>query len=372
MKSIKNTGNKTKPGEQPEAISRPSLVISRKPTEAIIPEPTTTEALQEEYKGEDAPLRYSVSLVTQGNHRFYTLTVPSDVLGKTCFVTTREEDAEEGFQRVLDKDRAQQIADYVDTGFGTIPTSIVLSAQSAAELRPVGKGKTVEFKAAPKAFLVLDGQHRVYGFKLAKTKLRVPVVIYNGLSKRDESRLFIDINTKQRPVPNELLLDMKKLAEYENDAEKLFREVFDLFESEPGSPLFDMMSRAARTGGKISRVTFNVALKPLLAVFEGKESDQVYRVLEAYVRSFADSCERLGAKRAIANPTVFRAMMQLFREVGARVKDRGREYSTDNFSAVLLPVFRSVRAADLLKPSRSHLELFELLSKSRLVSRICG
>jgi DGQHR domain-containing protein len=108
-------------------------------------------------------LRYSVSLVTQGKHRFYTLTMPSDILAKTCFVSTRDEDPKEGFQRLLDKNRAQQIADYIDKGFGSIPSSIVLSAQPEAELRVIGKGKTIEFKDTPKAFLILDGQHRVYG-----------------------------------------------------------------------------------------------------------------------------------------------------------------------------------------------------------------
>ena len=168
-------------------------------------------------------LRFSVSLVTQGAHRFYTLTMPSDVLGRTCFVTTRNEDAKAGFQRVLDNDRAKQIANYIDVGFGTIPSSIVLSAQPDADLRIIGS-KTIEFKDTAKAFLVLDGQHRVYGFSLAETVLRVPVVIYNGLSRQDETRLFIDINTKQRPVPNELLLDIKRLAEYETDLEKVLRE----------------------------------------------------------------------------------------------------------------------------------------------------
>src|SRR5438477_11439156 len=112
-------------------------------------------------------VRYSVSLVRQGNHRFYTLTMGSDVLAKTCFVSTRDEDPQEGFQRVLDKERAQQIADYIHAGFGTIPTSIVLSAQPEAELKDIGKGKTIEFRPIPKAFLILDGQHRVYGFSLA-------------------------------------------------------------------------------------------------------------------------------------------------------------------------------------------------------------
>lgn len=313
----------------------------------------------------DDLLRYSVSLVTQGNHRFYTLTMPSDVLARTCFATTREEDPIVGFQRVLDKTRAQQIADYIDTGFGTIPNSIVLSAQPDAELKVIGKGKTIQFKAARKGFLILDGQHRVYGFSLAKTKLRVPVVIYNGLSKRDESRLFIDINTKQRPVPPELLLDIKKLAEYETDAEQMFGEVFDLFDTEPYSPLFGLTSPSSRQKGKISRVTFNAALKPLLTVFEEAESEHVYHVLEGYLRAFMAGCDTIGASGVIINPIVFRAVIQLFPEVGGRVKDRFLgEYTTDNFVKVLQPIFACVKASELRKPTRSHHDLHETLSKA--------
>ena len=226
-------------------------------------------------KQNDEFLRYSVSLVTQGRHRFYTLTMPSDVLAKTCFVTTRYEDPDQGFQRLLDKRRAQEIAAYIDTGLGTIPSSIMLSAQSDAELRVIGKGKTIEFRDTRKAFLILDGQHRVYGFSLAQTSLRVPVVVYNGLSKKDESRLFIDINTKQRPVPNELLLDIKKLAEYESDVERSLGEVFDLFKARSDSPLLGLVSPAERKKGLISRVTFNAALKPLIPSFGGNDPSEI-------------------------------------------------------------------------------------------------
>ena len=100
-------------------------------------------------------LRYSVSLVRQGNHSFYTLTVPSEVLARTCMVTTRKEDPKQGFQRELDEKRAREIAQYIDEGMGTIPNSIVLSAQSSAELRIIGRGKTVEFIDRPGAFLIL-------------------------------------------------------------------------------------------------------------------------------------------------------------------------------------------------------------------------
>jgi len=121
----------------------------------------------------------------------------------------------------------------------------------------------------------LDGQHRVYGFSLAQTSLRVPVVVYNGLSKKDESRLFIDINTKQRPVPNELLLDIKKLAEYESDVERSLGEVFDLFKARSDSPLLGLVSPAERKKGLISRVTFNAALKPLIPSFGGNDPSEI-------------------------------------------------------------------------------------------------
>jgi DGQHR domain-containing protein len=302
--------------------------------------------------GNERPLllRYSVSLVTQGRHRFYTLTMPSDVLVRTCFVSTREEDPKQGFQRLLDRSRAQEIANYIDNGLGTIPNSVVLSAQADAELRVVGRGKTIEFRSDPKAFLILDGQHRVYGFSLAKTALRVPVVIYNGLSRKDESRLFIDINTKQRPVPNELLLDIKRLAEYETTNEQLLGEVFDLFATEPNSPLVGKLSSAARSKGQVSRVTFYSAVKPLLPVFQANDAREIYEVLRCYVDAFVAGLQQLKVEETMSNPTVFRGALLLFIDVGQRVKDKyGATYSVDNFSEALQPMFGKAKRSWFVK-----------------------
>jgi len=311
------------------------------------------------------PLRFSVSLVTQGIHKFYTLTLPSDILGRTCFVSTRDEDPKEGFQRLLDVQRAKDIATYIDQGLGTIPTSVVLSAQPEAELKVVGRGKTLQFVETRKAFLVLDGQHRVFGFSLAKTSLRVPVVVYNGLSRRDESRLFIDINTKQRPVPNELLLDIKRLAEYETDTEQLLGQVFDLFSEEPSSPLLGMLSSARRAEGKLSRVTFYAALKPLLSAFERSEPEQIFEAVAAYLTSFVACLERFDAVRSLTKPAVFRGVMLLFTEVGQRVKlKHGPAYTVDHFHEVLEPMFSRVKASIFTKPSGTLSDVHSDLAKA--------
>ncbi len=317
------------------------------------------------YKRSVTPHRFSVSLVSQGKHRFYTLTVPSDVLANTCFVSTREEDPKKGFQRLLDAKRAQQIADYIDLGFGTIPTSIVLSAQSAAHLKIIGSGKTLEFIDNSKAFLILDGQHRVFGFSLAKTSLRVPVVIYNNLTPRDESRLFIDINTKQRPVPNELLLDIKRLAEYQSEVESLMGEIFDLFDQGSDSALLGLMSSHERNRSKISRVTFYAGLKPLLGIFGSSQAEEVYEALNGYMSAFIGGCKRLKAGEAIVKPTVFRASMLLFKEAAQRVQDRyGKSYTSENFAEVLGPLFDNLKPTLLKTPPTSLRELQDEFSRN--------
>jgi DGQHR domain-containing protein len=284
--------------------------------------------------------RYTFSNVTQGKYRFYSLTIPSDILARTCFVTTREEDPRLGFQRLLDPKRAGQIAEYIDSGLGTIPNSIVLSAQEEAELEIIRDGKILTFVETPRAFLILDGQHRVYGFSLAKSQLRIPVIIYNDLTRQEESRLFIDINTKQRPVPNELLLDIKKLADYETSTEQLMREIFDLFNTNTNSPLLGLLSPVAKSKNKISRVTFNAAIKPLIDIFQEREAEEIYETIRAYLEAFLIGVRSLGVDQHLTKPIVFRAIMQFFQDIAPRVKYKyNSDYSVDNFYEVLKPVF---------------------------------
>ncbi|MDR6634583.1 DGQHR domain-containing protein [Phyllobacterium sp. 1468] len=288
-------------------------------------------------------LRYSVSLVKQGRHQFYTLTMPSEILAQTCVVTTRKEDPIQGFQRELDEKRAMEIANYIDEDMGTIPNSIVLSAQPSAHLKIVGRGKTLEFTKDKAAFLILDGQHRVYGFSKARTSLRVPVVIYNGLSRKEETRLFIDINTKQRPVPSHLLLDIKQLAESETESEEILRDVFDFFDQEIGSVMAGLLSAAEASRSKITRVTFNNAVKPLLPLFAGRETHDIYTILNAYLTAVSAELGKRTSISLLVKPVVFRALMAFFRPVAQRVVDRfGSQYTAANFQEIVSPVFANL------------------------------
>ena len=317
------------------------------------------------YKMTISKLRYSISQVTQGKHKFYTCTIPSDVLARCCFVSTRDDDPMQGFQRVLDKKRASDIARYIDTGLGTIPSSIILSAQREAEMKIVGKGKTLEFNDTPKSFLVLDGQHRIYGFSLAESTLRVPVVIYNQLSRRDESRLFIDINSKQRGVPNELLLDIKQLAEYEDNEDQLMREVFDLFNKEPESAFFNKFSAASKAKKKITRVTFNSSFKTLLNLFRGKNAEEIYLILNQYFLAFRSGLNDIDCVDSMTGSTVFKAICGFFPFAASKLKDKyGAEYNVDNFYETMEGMFSRLKATRFKNPGNSSKAIIEYLENN--------
>lgn len=307
---------------------------------------------------------YTFSLITQGKFKFYSLTLPSKVLAQTCFVSTRYEDPVEGFQRVLNEERAIQIAAYIDSGKTTIPTSIILSAQEGAQLKVKKGGRALTFSLHPKAFLILDGQHRVYGFSKAKSDLRVPVIIYNDLSREQETRLFIDINTKQKPVPNELLLDIKHLADIELDIEKRMRVIFDIFNSDQSSVLKGLLSASERVSGKLSRVSFNSACKGILPILADRDTNEIFEIINSYLTAFISGLVELGYEEIVYTPYGFKAILSFFPEVAARVKGQfSGDYTTDNFADVLDDMFENITKQQLYSARNNAKAMQDLYSR---------
>lgn len=175
----------------------------------------------------------------------------------------------------------------------------------------------------------------------------------------------MDINTKQRPVPNELILDIKRLAETESDSEALMRDVFDNFEKNSDSPLLGLMSASERRKGKISRVTFNSAMKAIFESFVGASADYVYEVLGAYIQCCKSGLRELTLEGLISNPTMFKALMLLFPTVAERVNDRHpNEFTVSHFDEIVAPMFQRLKRSDLANPGKSPTPLYETFRKA--------
>ncbi|KAB2489635.1 DGQHR domain-containing protein [Priestia endophytica] len=315
------------------------------------------------------PDKYSLAtiLVTQGKYRYYIASMPSEYLRDTCFTVSREEDPIEGFQRRLDENRAQEIANYIDSEDGSIPTAIILSAQEEAELTHNKRSKTISFKKKAKAFSVIDGQHRVWGFIKAENSVRVPVVIFQGLSRIEEAQLFIDINTKQQKVPDALLLDVNRLLQNETEEEKRCSDLFELFYNNEESILYGRLARAERQVGMISRKIFNSSVKEVLNNrLKPLEMEKSYIAINNYLKAFQDVFIEIdsGLINYIHRPVVLQGILVICSEIIGKTIDKHNKLTYDAFYDVIKGLKGNISKNKLFQPGNSYKKFSEQILRS--------
>ena len=228
-------------------------------------------------------VKFNALECTQNNQTFLLTILPNDILKEVCFVSRRDEDPIKGFQRSLNESRARDIAKYLDNLNGVIPSALILSAQPNAKLNYDKKSSQIRFETHQNSFMVLDGQHRLYGLIKAEKTYQMPVIIFNDLNATKEVTLFIDINTTQKGVPTTLLLDIKNLSGRETKKEDLQRQLFDKLNTD--SVLAGLLSPAKSKVGKITRVSFNQATNELFenGFFHNKESSFSIRKFTIFI-----------------------------------------------------------------------------------------
>ena len=109
--------------------------------------------------------------LSRGEVGLYILAVkPTEIFDHTR-VSRVDEDPEYGFQRALDVHRVRKIAEYIAEG-KIVPGAIILSAQDSDRISYDAKTGMLKFPKEDGFFLVIDGQHRLYGSVRAARDLR--------------------------------------------------------------------------------------------------------------------------------------------------------------------------------------------------------
>lgn len=284
---------------------------------------------------------FPASIVRQNDYTFFSATVSGKSLLDNCFVSRRMENEAGGFNRSLSTARARDIARYLERGL-TIPTNIILSAQTAANLEFDEVSGQISWASDSQSFLVLDGQHRLFSMEYAKSDYDFVVAIYDGLSRQDEVQLFIDINTNQKGVPPALLLDIKHLAGVETDTETQLRRLFDAVANDRSSPLRGQMSPSATKSGFVSRVSFNAALKkrveagPLTNV--RTPEDQARLVINYLVAADRIIAGSGAVTNRLNKSTVLQAFFEIFDEVVTLTLESAHNLKPDALTGTMAPL----------------------------------
>lgn len=149
--------------------------------------------------------------VNQKEHSFKLTALPAGLLTRISYAAVRRKDVEDGaVQRVLNNARIAGIKDFA-LKMGDFPASIVLNWIGGNLATKNGR---IEIPDKPRVAQIIDGQHRVAGLKSAIEEndaarhYEIPVAIYEGLDTSNSARIFISINTEQRPAPKSLVFDL--------------------------------------------------------------------------------------------------------------------------------------------------------------------
>jgi len=147
------------------------------------------------------------------------------------YVAVRGKDEEEGsVQRVLNKQRISAIKKYILEG--NIFYSTFILNWTDPKLNPEFLNDEITIPIVPNSAQTIDGQHRLVGLQEAVKEdptigeKEILVTLSLNLSTKDAARIFININSEQKPVPKSLIYDL--FGEIENDTNHSINRATDI------------------------------------------------------------------------------------------------------------------------------------------------
>jgi len=193
-----------------------------------------------------------------GGHTYYSFSIEPEKLLKIGYVLHRNKANKKlmpTYQRLIKKSRLKSVQEFVEDG-GFFPNSIIINIETKRKLKFERSNTQVSDAISrtgilylPKRYrsaFIIDGQHRLYGYANSeyKNKNTIPVVAFINLERKEQVRLFMQINENQKAVPKNLrnTLNSDLLWDSENLNEQVkalkLQIAQDLGEVKE-SPLFD-------------------------------------------------------------------------------------------------------------------------------------
>lgn len=149
----------------------------------------------------------------------YTFVVRVDVLLNSCYISRRRRNAyDPGYQRMLNERRISKIRHNIEARRGlSFPNSILLHTPKLANTiitkDESPKSVIIKFPTSFCSCRIIDGQHRLLGFSnLEEEKLNsyfLTVIALPEINSEKEFTTFIDINSQQQKMDNNLILHLK-------------------------------------------------------------------------------------------------------------------------------------------------------------------
>ncbi|MDM5176729.1 DGQHR domain-containing protein [Massilia sp. DJPM01] len=200
----------------------------------------------------------------------YTFSMKVRDVVTISYVAVRGKDDEVGaVQRPLSIRRINDIKSYIMDG-NTFFNSFILNWTDENYSPAFAASAVIKIPLQTAAAQVIDGQHRLAGLEQAMEAdpaigdRDILVTLCVGLTTKQAARIFLNINTEQRPVPKSLIFDLfGEVIDDENHATNRATDLARELNDDPTSPLYKLLKfpGSPRGQGYIELSTFVASIK---------------------------------------------------------------------------------------------------------------
>lgn len=267
---------------------------------------------------------------------YYVTVMNASELFKLSKISRVDEDPNNGYQRLLNEKRANDIAEYIDSG-NIIPGAIILSAQENANISFDKTNQTISIMAHPNSFFVIDGQHRLFGMKKASANTNIPVCILVGLNLQQEVQYFLDINSNQKGVPKTLRIELMKFLSEPDSIDSIRNTLFKQLNDDAESPLYGKLNATTSSVGKLSLVPFQKALDPLLTTgtLGTYEFDIKKKILINFLNAIKSWLWEIeGNSNKLYTSAFFQAIFKIFEKACSLTLTHYQNYQQESFEKI--------------------------------------
>ncbi len=308
--------------------------------------------------------------LVQPGATLYTVSMSGKEVLNRLDVMRRADDRDAGIQRILKPSRCKRIGWFYSQRDAILPNNIIASAQP----------EEVRFEAAENdsnhgwlhisdnaKFMVIDGQHRGFGWRYAERDFPVQLTLLIGTDRRTQAKLFYTINREAKKINPSLAYDLLGIIKPGTEEEKL-AGVISALNDDADSPLHGLVRMTDAPDGDTIITQANIISKlvqfrrtPPGRWFNAMDGigeitvneNSLIRVLKEYFESVQElKPDDWGNRESILTKTLgFGALMKLLPDVLTESRVRFRKTDRMTFRKLLEPIrnfdFRSSDIASL-------------------------
>ena len=296
-----------------------------------------------------AEFKVEAQIFKQKDFTLYSFTLSSDVIKRISYALPRTTDTPEEIQRILNESRCREIGEYVGKPDSVLPNSIVVNLSDDVRVENTARPDraTIVFPSEDGRFAyLLDGQHRVGGFKYSNgVEFDLPIVALHKVSNQIAGKIFADINSKQEKVSDVHLLDLYYQIKALPQEDAAAMDIVEILNTEADSPL---KGRIKTMPGQRATWIKNTFLKMILQPYIGKggilsqkTSAQQAMVFKSYLTAIKQLFPTAWAskKHVLTKAMGLEIMLSVFQTVVMRCQvHEGGQLTTDAFKNQLKPV----------------------------------